>query len=53
METLNLRLKQRFLTAQLVPIFVQGATIDLLYCPLHRDSEPNKQILQLLMETRS
>lgn len=53
METLNLRLKQRFLTAQLVPIFVQGATNDLLYCLLHRDSEPNKQILQLLMETRS
>lgn len=53
METLNLRLKQRFLTAPLVPVFVQGATNDLLYCLLHRDSETNKQIFQLLMETQS
>ena len=53
METLNLRLKQRFLTASLVPVFVQGATNDLLYCLLNRDSETNKQIFQLLMEARS
>lgn len=50
METLNLRLKQRFLMAPMVPVFVQGATNDLLYCLLHRDSETNKQIFQLLME---
>lgn len=53
METLNLRLKQRFLTAPLVPVFVQGATNDLLYCLLHRDSETNKQIFQLLMDRES
>lgn len=53
METLNLRLKQRFLTAPLVPVFVQGATNDLLYCLLHRDSETNKQIFQLLMDRQS
>ena len=53
METLNLRLKQRFLTAPLVPVFVQGATNDLLYCLLHRDSETNKQIFQLLMDGQS
>lgn len=53
METLNLRLKQRFLTAPLVPVFVQGATNDLLYCLLNRDSETYKQIFQLLMEARS
>ncbi len=53
METLNLRLKQRFLTAPMVPVFVQGATNDLLYCLLHRDSETNKQIFQLLMDKQS
>ena len=53
METLNLRLKQRFLTAPLVPVFVQGATNDLLYCLLHRDSETNKQIFQLLVDGQS
>lgn len=53
LETLNLRLKQRFLTAPLVPVFVQGATNDLLYCLLHRDSETNKQIFQLLMDGQS
>ena len=53
METLNLRLKQRFLTAPLVTVFVQGATNDLLYCLLHRDSETNKQIFQLLMDKQS
>ena len=50
METLNLRLKQRFLTAPLVPVFVQGATNDLLYCLLNRDSETSKQVFQLLMD---
>ena len=53
METLNLRLKQRFLTAPLIPVFVQGATNDLLYCLLHRDSETNKQVFQLLMDRQS
>lgn len=53
METLNLRLKQRFFTAPLVPVFVQGATNDLLYCLLHRDSETNKQIFQLMMDGQS
>ena len=53
METLNLRLKQRFLIAPLVPVFVQGLTNDLLYCLLHRDSETNKQIFQLMMEEQS
>ena len=37
----------------LVPVFVQGATNDLLYCLLYRDSETNKQIFQLIMETQS
>ena len=50
METLNLRLKQRFLTAPMVPVFVQGATNDLLYCLLSRDSETSKQVFQLLMD---
>ena len=40
-------------TLNLVPVFVQGATNDLLYCLLHRDSETNKQIFQLLMEEQS
>lgn len=53
MEMLNLRLKQRFLTAPLVTVFVQGATNDLLYCLLHRDSETNKQIFQLLVDGQS
>lgn len=53
METLNLRLKQRFLTAPLIPVIVQGATNDLLYCLLHRDSETNKQVFQLLMDRQS
>lgn len=53
METLNLRLKQRFLTAPLIPVFVQGVTNDLLYRLLNRDSETNKQIFQLLMEANS
>ena len=53
METLNLRLKQRFLTAPLIPVFVQGATNDLLYCLLHRDRETNKQVFQLLMDRQS
>lgn len=51
METLNLRLKQRFLTAPLVPVFVQGATNDLLYCLLNRDSETSRQVFQLLMDS--
>lgn len=53
METFNLRLKQRFLTAPLIPVFMQGATNDLLYCLLHRDSETSKQIFQLLMDKQS
>ena len=53
METVSLRLKQRFLTAPLVPVFVQGAINDLIYCLLHRDSETNKQIFQLMMDAQS
>lgn len=53
METLNLRLKQRFLLAPLVTVFVQGMTNDLLYCLASRDSETSKQIFQLLMDSMS
>lgn len=53
METLNLRMKQRFLITPLVSVFAQGATNDLLYCLPHRDSETNKQIFQLLMDRES
>ncbi|MCB6366347.1 hypothetical protein LI291_09195 [Intestinibacillus massiliensis] len=51
METLNLRLKQRFLIVPIVPVFVQGATNDLLYCLLNRDSETDKQVFQLLIDS--
>lgn len=50
METLNLRLKQRFLIAPLVPVFAQGLTNDLLYCLTSRDSETNRQIFQLAID---
>lgn len=50
METLNLRLKQRFLVAPLVMLFAQGATNDLLYCLLNRDSETSRQTFQLLLD---
>lgn len=51
METLNLRLKQRFLLAPLVPVFAQGVTNDLLYCLTSRDSETSKQVFQLLLDS--
>lgn len=51
METFHLRLKQRFLIAPLTTIFVQGLTNDLFCCLTNRDSETNKQIFQLLMDS--
>lgn len=51
METLNLRLKQRFLLAPLVPVFAQGVTNDLLDCLTSRDSETSKQVFQLLLDS--
>lgn len=53
METLNLRLKQRFLLAPLVSVFAQGLTNDLLYCLTSRDSETSKQVFQLLLDSMS
>lgn len=51
METLNLRLKQQFIAAPLVSVFVQGVTNNLLYCLLSRDRETSKQVFQLLMDS--
>lgn len=51
MERFNLRLKQRFLVAPLVSVFVQGFTNDLLYCLSSRDSETSKQVFQLMMDS--
>lgn len=51
METLNLRLKQRFLLTPLVTVFAQGVTNDLLYCLTSRDSETSKQVFQLLLDS--
>lgn len=51
METLNLRLKQRFLFAPLVSFFIQGLTNDLLYCLVGRDSETSRQVFQLLLDS--
>lgn len=53
METLNLRLKQRFLLVPLATVFAQGLTNDLLDCLLSRDSETSKQVFQLLLDTMS
>lgn len=50
METLNLRLKQRFLLTPLATVFAQGVTNDLLYCLTSRDSETSKQVFQLLLD---
>lgn len=51
METLNLRLKQRFLLTPLVTVFAHGVTNDLLYCLTYRDSETSKQVFQLLLDS--
>lgn len=51
METLNLRLKQRFLLTPLVAVFAQGVTNDLLYCLTSRDSETSRQVFQLLLDS--
>lgn len=51
METLNLRLKQRFLLTPLVTVLAQGVTNDLLYCLTSRDSETSKQVFQLLLDS--
>lgn len=53
METLNLRLKQRFILVPLVTVFSQGVTNDLLYCLTSRDGETSKQVFQLLMDSIS
>lgn len=51
MESLNLKLKQNFLVAPLVPIFIQGIANDLLYRLTSRDIETSKQIFQLLLDS--
>lgn len=53
METLNLRLKQRFLLAPLVTVFVQGVTSELLYCLISRDNETSRQVFQILLDSIS
>lgn len=53
MERLNLNLKQLFLTAPLVSVFVQGLINDLLYCLSSRDKETSRQIFQLLLDERT
>lgn len=50
MESLNLRLKQRFLVAPLVSVFVQGLNNDLLYSLTTRDRETSRQVFQLLLD---
>lgn len=51
MESLNLKLKQNFLVAQLVPVFIQGFANDLLYRLTSRDIETSKQVFQLLSDS--
>lgn len=50
MESLNLRLKQRFLVAPLASVFVQGLNNDLLYTLTTRDRETSRQVFQLLLD---
>ena len=50
MESLNLRLKQRFLMAPLTSVFVQGLNNDLLYTLTTRDRETSRQVFQLLID---
>ena len=51
MESLNLKLKQNFLVAPLVPVFIQGFANDLLYRLTSRDIETSKQVFQLLSDS--
>lgn len=48
MESLNLHLKQNFLAAPLVPVFMQGFCNDLICRLVSRDIETSRQIFQLL-----
>lgn len=50
MEQLNLRLKQRFITAPMVTFYVQGLNNDLMYTLTNRDIETSKQVFQLLLD---
>ncbi len=50
METLELKLKQRFLVSPLVSIYTQGFINDFLDRLTTRDIETNKQIFQLILD---
>ena len=49
-EALNLKLRQNFLAAPLIPIFLQAFTNDLLFKLSHRDCETSRQVFQLLLD---
>ena len=49
-EELNLKLKQRFLIAPAVKVFVQGMNNDLLYRLTTRDDETSRQMFQLFLD---
>ncbi len=49
-EALNRKLRQNFLAAPLVPIFLQAFTNDLLFKLSYRDCETSRQIFQLLLD---
>lgn len=50
MEQLNLRLKQRFITAPMVRCYVQGLNHDLMYILADRNQESCRQVFQLYMD---
>lgn len=50
METLNLKLKQKFLATPQMMVFLQGFASDILGCLILRDIESSKQMFQLILD---
>lgn len=51
LETLNEKIRQRFMLAPLALVFAQGMTDDLLCRLISRDNETSKQLFQLLLDS--
>ena len=50
METLNLKLRQKFLITQQLMVFAQNFTHDVLGWLVFRDIESSKQMFQLILD---
>lgn len=53
METLNLKLKQKFFMTPYIPLFVQGFAFDLAHRLTTRDIQTSRQIIQLVLDSIS